>query len=223
LRGFNHWEDVEGALLRYLLTGPLHWLGVLDLAGPEADQQPAAFQLSSFADDLINERAPSIPVADHEGVQIRAKGEIRMPVNVPHKVRYQISRFCDWGPVRAESFVYTISPRSLSRAEGQGLRVAHLVSLLKLHADPIPPNILEALERWEKQGVQASIAEKTILRVGSPAVLKSLKKSKANRFLLEQIGPTAVVIQEGSEGKIQEVMVELVFLLDLENQTGSQI
>ncbi|MBK6432765.1 hypothetical protein [Candidatus Amarolinea dominans] len=31
LLGFEHWDEVEGALLRFLIAGPLHWLGALDI------------------------------------------------------------------------------------------------------------------------------------------------------------------------------------------------
>ena len=34
LTGFEHWDQVEGALLRFMIGGPLHWLGILDLALP---------------------------------------------------------------------------------------------------------------------------------------------------------------------------------------------
>ena len=217
IRGFNHWDDVEGELLKYLLTGPMHWLGLLDLGLIEEDGQPASFRFSVYAGDLFNMQVPSIAVRKPETVQIRSKGEIRMTMNVPHKTRYQVSRFCEWYPVKAEAYLYAISPASLSRAEKQGLRVAHLLSLLMNYAEAIPPNILAALERWEKQGVQSSVAQKTILRLGSPAVLKSLKKSKASRYILEQIGPTVVIIREGSEDKIAEVLVELGFFLELED------
>ena len=36
LRGFEHWEQVEGALLRFLFGGPLYWLSAIDLAEPSA-------------------------------------------------------------------------------------------------------------------------------------------------------------------------------------------
>lgn len=217
LRGFNHWDDVEGALLKYLLAGPMHWLGLLDLGLIEEDGQPASFRFSAYADNLINNQVPSLTGRNTEKVQIRSKGEIRMTTNVPHKTRYQVARFCDWHPVKAEAYLYAISPASLSRAEKQGLRVAHLLSLLKKYSEAIPPNILAALERWEKQGVQSSVAQKTILRLGSPAVLKSLKKSKASRYILEQLGPTVVIIREGSEDKIAEVLVELGFFLEFKD------
>src|SRR5690606_19238506 len=36
LKGFERWDDVEGALLRFLVRGPFSWLAVLDMAEPSA-------------------------------------------------------------------------------------------------------------------------------------------------------------------------------------------
>ncbi len=35
LRGFDHWDLVEGELIRFIVAGPLHWLGIVDLGLPE--------------------------------------------------------------------------------------------------------------------------------------------------------------------------------------------
>ncbi len=222
LKGFSHWDQIEGALLRYLITGPLHWFGFLDLGLAEEDSFPLAFKMSKYSRALIEGTPIPLTPRKAEEIQIRSKGEIRMTDNVPHKTRYQAARFCDWFPVKAEAYMYLITPGSLQKAEDQGLMIAHLLTLLKNNADEIPPNIQAALERWEKQGIQASISNKTILRLGSPAILKSLKRSKANRFILEQIGPTAVIVQPGSENKIAEALVELGVFLEVDDQAGSQ-
>jgi len=189
---------------------------------PEEEALPHAFRFSSYSKALITGTSLPLSPRKTEGIQVRAKGEIRMTENVPHKTRYQAARFCDWYPVKADAYLYAITPGSLLRAEEQGLRIKHLLTLLKANAGVIPPNILAALERWEKQGIQASISHKTILRLGSPAVLKALKRSKASRFILEQVGPTAVIVRPGSEDKIGEALVELGFFLEVDDQTGSQ-
>jgi hypothetical protein len=155
-------------------------------------------------------------------VQIRSQGEIRIPRDVPRRIRYQVARFCDWYPLKAEAYQYRISPDSLARAEAQGLRVAHLVSLLENHAEAIPPNIFKALQRWEGQGSQASIESKLVLRLGTPAVLKSLKKTRAERYILEQLGPTAVIIRPGSQQKVAQALLELGFFSDIDDQSASQ-
>lgn len=213
LAGFQYWDEVEGALLRYFLTGPLHWLGLIDLGTGEGNEQALAFRITPAFQTFAAGGEPDLDTGSPDPVQIRSQGEIRMTPAVPHKVRYQVARFCDWYPIKAEAYHYRISPASLVRAEEQGLRVAHLLSLLENHAEAIPPNILAALQRWEQQGTQASIESKLVMRVGSPAVLKSLQESRASRYIMEQLGPTAVVIQPGSQEKVAQVLMELGFFI----------
>jgi len=222
LTGFSSWDTVEGELIRYILTGPLHWLGLIDLAGAAEDSRHLAFRVGKLFQDFVDGIVPSLPTLKPDPIQIRSKGEIRVTMDVAHKVRYQIARFCEWGPYKADSYYYFITPASLTRAEKQGLKVSHLLSLLKNHTKAIPPNVMAALERWYKQGIQASISQKTIMRLGSPAVLKALKKSPAERYILEQLGPTVVIIKEGSEEKIAQALVELGYFVGIEDQTGSQ-
>lgn len=222
LSGFEHWDEIEGALLRFFLTGPMYWLGLIELARPKDKELPLAFRLTPLFKDLREGRRPSLPPRVPDQIQLRSQGEIRMTVDVPRKTRYQIARFADWHPLKADAYQYRLSPGSLKRAEGQGLRAPHLLSLLKNHTEAIPPNLLAALERWEKSGPQAVIEPRTVLRLGSPAILKALKKSRASRYILEQLGPTTVIIHPGTEEKIAQALMELGFFVDLKDQSGSQ-
>jgi hypothetical protein len=222
LSGFKHWDEIEGELLRFIITGPLHWLGLIDLGAPEEGGDPLAFRMTEFFEEFIDGQLPSLDSKDPDPVQIRSQGEIRMTPAVPQKVRYQIARFCDWAPYKADAYHYRISPESLARAEKQGLRVAHLLSLLENHTEVIPPNILAALQRWESKGTQTEIGHKLILRVGSPDVLVSLKETRAQRYIIEQLGPTAVVLRPGSQEKVSQALIELGFFSKFEDQSGTQ-
>ncbi|MFO8036307.1 MAG: hypothetical protein R6U57_06755 [Anaerolineales bacterium] len=216
LRGFEHWDDVEGTLLRYILTGPLHWLGVMDLASAKEEGQGpwTAFRISTYGQSLLADEAPDIPEPEPAPVHIRSKGWIRIPQTVPRKVRYQIARFCEWLPMKRDSYMYSLSPRSLRMAKEQELQMEHLLALLSKHAELVPPNLVKALQRWDQHGIQAAMEQETVLRVRSPAMLNAIQESRAVRYLREALGPTAVVIQEGSESKISEVLMEMGFLVD---------
>lgn len=216
LRGFERWDDVEGALLRYILTGPLHWLGAMDLASTkEGGQGPwTAFRISTYGQSLLADEVPDIPQREPAPVHIRSKGWIRIPQTVPRKVRYQIARFCEWLPMKRDSYMYSLSPGSLMKAKEQKLRIEHLLALLNTHAELVPPNLVKALQRWDQHGIQAAMEKETVLRLRSPAMLDAIKESRAKRYLRETLGPTAVVIQEGSESKISEVLMEMGFLVD---------
>lgn len=220
LRGFKYWDAVEGALLRYLISGPLHWLGVMDLASPEADNQAkwSAFRISDIGEKLLRNQEPPHPQPEPDAVQVRSKGLIRITKAVPRKVRYQVARFCEWRPLKKDAYVYVLTPSSLANAKRGSLEAAHLLTLLDKYADAVPPNVIKAIKRWDQRGVQAVLERETVLRLSSPAMLQALQKSKAQRFLREQLGPTAVVIQEGSEVKLIEALAEMGFLTDFLDQ-----
>ena len=216
LRGFEHWDDVEGAFLHYLITGPLHWLGMVDLASPggeEEDLPPASFRLSRWAADLFQEQEPDLSREVEEGIQVRSRGVIVVSRLVDRRVRYQIARLCDWLPIKAEAYRFRFSPSSLDRAKEQGLGVPHLLALLEKYARAVPLNLHGALSRWSDEGAQSVITTQVILRVHSPAVLEALKKSRAKRYLGDQIGPTTVIIQKGSEERVAGVLMEMGFMV----------
>lgn len=215
LRGFENWGKVEGALLRYLITGPFHWLGIVDIAKLRDDRKSpvTAFRFSSLCNALFADEPPSTLKAEKEQIIIRSNGEIDLSPTVPRAIRYQIARFCTWQPMKRERYYYKFTPASLERAEEQGLKAVYLITLLEGHAEVVPPNVIKALKRWRQQGVEASLQKETILRLSSPAMLQALKKSRASRFLHEQLGPAAVIIEEGTEKKITEVLVEMGFLV----------
>ncbi len=83
LMGFEHWDEVEGALLRYVLSGPLHWLGVTDLGFEEDPDSPAAFRLAETGLPLLG-LAPSPATAPAEGpVPSAVEGPVPSAVEGP--------------------------------------------------------------------------------------------------------------------------------------------
>ncbi len=219
LRGFSSWDDVDGALLRYLITGPLHWLGLLDLAGPAAGGQPTAFRFSAWAAALWHGAAPAGLPAEDGRLNILSNATVTVQALTARALRYQVARFCEWLDERGGEYRYRITPASLEHARQQGLKAGHLLTLLRRHAPAVPPALAQALERWEAQGVQVTIHPAVLLRVSSPEILAALRQSRAARFLREGLSPTAVLINPGSEEKVLLALAELGYLGEI--VTGS--
>jgi len=222
LRGFETWDSVEGAFLRFLICGPLHWLGYLDLAGNQEKTIFSAFALSEWAVFLQNEDVLPLPERTEDQIKVKSNGELQVTDRVPFKIRYQIARFCTWKTPKAGAYLYALTPESLERAEQQGLRTSHLISLLEGQAESIPPNIRKALQRWKEKGSQTSIFKEPVLRVSSPRIISQLQKGKSSRFLGQELGPTAVLIHEGSEEKVAQKLLELGYLAKIDYQIGDQ-
>ncbi len=213
LRGFGSWDAVDGALLRYLITGPLHWLGCVDLAGATPQSPPLAFRFSEWAHDLLNNRPPAGLESENGTLRVNSEGVVQVERNAPRSLRYQIARFCRWLPSDADSYRYQITAASLAHAHQQGLRSAHLIGLLRKGCpDPLPPTLLHAIERWQQSGVQVKIQQVSILRVENPAILAALRKTRLNRHIIEEISPTMVIIRDSARKAILAELTRLGYL-----------
>jgi hypothetical protein len=212
LRGFEHWDEVDGALIRYLVCGPLHWLGILDLAAPAEGVGPAAFHYSVWAVDLLAGRAPAGLEGEEAALVARSDARLSVPRLAPRALRYQVARFCTWDGEKDEHYLYRLTAGSLERARQAGLRPSHLLALLRRHAPSVPPSLARAIERWEERGTEARLEQVTVLRLRSPELLAALRGSRAARFLSEPLGPTTVIVKPGAWEKVLAILAEMGYL-----------
>jgi hypothetical protein len=209
LRGFENWDKVDGELIRFVIAGPLHWLGILDLAAPAPQSTISAFRFSPWSEDLLHGKEPPGLPAEEGKILIRSDARLNAPRLAPRALRYQIARFCEWDKETPEAYTYRLTPESLKRAKKQGLTVQHLLTLLHRHTDLIPPSLIKALERWEKHGSEARIENLVVLRLSSPETLQALRASHAARYLGDPLGPTVVAIKPGATDKILATLAEM--------------
>ena len=215
LRGFSSWENVDGALLNFIICGPLHWLGMVDLAAPQAGAAPAAFRFSQWSGLLWQGHSIAEPSAQAGRIKINRDGHIRISSQTARAARYQISRFCEWASLENDIYQYQITPASLGNAAKQDLKPAHLLAYLKRLPDVlIPPSLLKALKRWEQNGTQAALENVTLLRVDSPEMIAALQKSPAARYISEVLNPTTAIIQPGQIAKVRAALIEMGYLVD---------
>ena len=218
LRGFENWEAVDGRLVRFILTGPLHWLGILDLASTDSGQEVTAFRLSAWSHDLLNGKPPRGLHVEDEPIVVRSDARLGARRLVPRRVRYQVARFCEWVKETPDEYQYQISSASLVAARKQGLTVSQFLALLNRNAKAVPPSLVKALERWDKHGSEARLEKMVILRVTSEEVLQALRKSRAGRFLGEPLGPTTIAIKAGATQKVLSALAELGYLGEIREE-----
>ena len=210
LRGFSHWDQVDGALIKYFITHILHWLGQVDLCMAEGATEPTSFRITtqSIPSQIIS--------VENKKLHISSQGLISIPRLAPRVVRYQVSRFCEWDDPKEEVYRYRISTNSLTKAKEQGLKVEHLLALLSKHSDPgVPPTLIKALKRWEANGTEARVQTQVILKVSKPEVLEEMRKSRAAKFLGEVLSPTTVIVKSGAIQKVMEALAELGLLTEV--------
>jgi hypothetical protein len=204
LRGFEHWDEVEGRLLRFLFEGPMAWLGAVEL-GLDGASVVAVRKNAFFADFMAGSR-PRVhsPVVAEALAQVSPDGLIRAPTALPASLRYQIARFATWVEAGPDAYVYRLTPSALATAKTQGLSPAQVRTILeRASGQDLPPGLVTALARWGKRGPEGRIENMAVLETSDARVLRELQAERSTaRYLGEALGPTAVRVRADHLGPL---------------------
>ena len=152
LKGFDHWGQVEGALLRFLFSGPLYWLTAFDMAEPSAGDD-MLISLSPLGAAWLGHDTPAPDEIARQPLVVGDDYTIRIPFGTPLSDRFRVERFAQWQSSYPE-FVYQINQRSLQRAGAEGIPADKILDFLKQRARHVPDNVQAALLRLvEKKSV----------------------------------------------------------------------
>lgn len=225
LSGAAHWDQIDGALLRFWITGPLYWLGLTELGYLSEREHPDTFRLRHAIGDptnLAGQTTNGLP--SQTSVQINPQAEIRVSFDGSRVARYQIARIGEWLGIEDGRYVYRLSPRSLETAAEQGVTHEHILGLFEKFAKPpIPPSVLGALERWSHKGVEARLEKAILLRLKDAALVEELLAHKATaRYLDKRLGETTFKLNPQQASQLMDQAARLGILIDAELSTDDQ-
>ncbi len=218
LTGREHWDDVEGAYLVYLFSGPLHWLGIVDLAYASMDTTPIAFRLSPLANFLLDENASTPVLAPETSPKLLTDLTVVMPINCSRLLRYQVGRFTRIISNSINETRFQVTADSLTNAEKNGLKVEQFLQLLeKTLKTPLPPSFKRLAERWDQRHVEVKMERVTLLRVEDPTILKILTENpRTSRLIQETLSEKAILIDSAGLEVIKKVLLEAGILSQIE-------
>ena len=153
LRGFEHWEQVEGVLLRFLLNGPLYWLSAMDVAEPSAGDD-LLFSLSVWGARWLGHDSVLPNEARRPAIVVEEDFTVQLPPGTPLMDRFRVERFSSW-QASYPRFVYQINRRSLQRAADEGVPPDRILAFLKSRAGQVPQRVTAGLERFGEQPAAA--------------------------------------------------------------------
>ena len=210
IKGFENWQRVEGEYIRMMILKPMFWLGFIDLGKIPRDSHPSVFRKSKWFDTLVSGRELNYPTIQKKDFEIDKSGRVIFDRNFARDIRYQVARCCEWDIVRSQSYIYHFSPYAFARMEQQGLKIGQLIALITRYArKPVPRNILQALERWEKLGLEAEIKKIFILRVKTAAILDRLLDSNMKKYIHSRLDPKTAEISAESVPFIKAALIEM--------------
>jgi hypothetical protein len=224
LSGFESWDAVEGALIRYIISHPMAWLGFVDV---DSGSTPAAFRLTSAGAaflGLSKEKSEPNPGS----LSLRPDFTVLVPCACRYE-RFQLARIADWvssptaEPPEAETlFIYRLTPTSLARARQQGIPIARVLEFLSsaigfATPDASVPHFVEAaLTRWEARGCEAQLERVVLLRLRSEELMaQAISSPPIRRLIREQLGPTSALVQRSDWPRLVSLLGELGLLTDV--------
>lgn len=222
LGGFDHWDAVEGAMLRFILTGPLHWLGLAD-RGQHAGR--ALGRLNAYGRAFVSGgKWPALPDPEVAPV-LHDDGTLEVSRRLSRYDRFQIARFTEWLSA-GEPYRYRLSAAGLRRAAIQEIEPRHVRAFLSraLGSDSLPASVDALLTRWAQSAeADVTIETLTVMRTTSPQALDTiLEEPSLRRYLGARLGPEAVVVRPGQAVALQNALAAFGLLAEVIGPKGDE-
>ena len=215
LRGFDAWDAVEGELIRYVITGPLHWLGLVDLGSDDPEGSPCSFALTQAGAALLQDSDPP-RFAALGPVQLGEDAVLSIPRHRRYE-RFQLGRIADEIIAQeSDAFRYRLSPSSLGRARQQRIPLARIIGFL-LEAtgrETLPANLEAAIRGGYQENAPATLGQHWVLRVPDPQVLEVPAIAS---LITQQIAPGVVALRAEDQSQACQLLLENGILVDLDD------
>ncbi|MGH2536072.1 MAG: helicase-associated domain-containing protein [Candidatus Promineifilaceae bacterium] len=214
LSGFAHWDQVEGRLLRFLVNGPMSWLGLAE-AGPAAGGQ-TVFRLTERALAWLADR-PAPAAETPSPLIVQDDATVLAPPNAGRLQRFQLARVAEMRPAEpGQAHVYRLTPRSLAAAVEQGIDAGRVSAFLaEASGRELPAGVKRALERWAANGAEARLESLVVLRVSQTSILEKLRANPKTRPLLgEAVGDLVAAVRPQDVEPLRRAAAKLGLLLD---------
>jgi len=197
LRGFETWERVEGALIAYLLAGPLRALGLVRLGTEsEASPLPTSFSLTQEGRWLLGLSSTAPP---SQPSPLAVGDDFTITLNSGYLLldRFRVARFAlPLGAQPGPPWRYQIRRTSLAEAQKQGLTSERILAFLEqASGGTMPEKVTRALmhSAWP-QGVRV---RKARLLEASPQLSAQLRRQpQLAGYFVEVASPDILLVDE---------------------------
>ena len=213
LRGFDHWDDVEGVLLGELLGRWLVWLGILEI-----DAEKKIGRMTSRAVAWRNHT--SVGESGVAPVIVQPDATILVSRQASGYSRFQLARVAEMQPVEIDKpYQFRLTPNSLAHAQQQGIKAQRVLQFLTEITDGniLPATTRRAIERWAEYGTEGVLKSVVVLQVKTVAVLDTLFRNEKTRpYMGERLGELIATVPTEQWRTFQKMTAQLGLLLEVD-------
>jgi len=205
------WHLVEGGFIRTILSGPLAWLGIVDV---NEEEHPNAFLLAQGAGLAAHATLSEAIDPTWGRLVVQPNFDLVALAPVPERLLVDLDRFAE--RVRLEHIAqYRLSKSSVTRAVQLGLSAEAIYQIIEEAAGgTIPQNVHYSLQEWERQARRVELwRAATLLEVDDPALLDELFAApETSGLLLHRLAPTLAEVATGHLAHLQELLWQRDYL-----------
>jgi hypothetical protein len=215
LGGPGSWERLEGQVVRYVLSGPLYWLGVVEWgAGGERwdrlrlTERGRAWLLGE--EQALRDAPEPLCLDEDRNIQTTERSDLRLLWRLEPYLRLER---------RGPPSLYTLQRASFAAGLGGGGSLIELRELLEQGASqPLPLAIRLALERWGARAGRFRLRPAVLLLAEDANELAAVvERPELKPLLRERLGPTAALVAPARAGELAEALQHLGHLPELDS------
>jgi len=206
------WHLVEGGFIRAVISGPLHWLGLVDI---NDERNPTAFRLARSI--LLVASAESSGIAEvlpAGRMIVQPNFELVALAPVSEALLISLDRFAERTGLEHIA-QYRITKASVTRAIQLGLHAEDIQQALEqASAAEIPQNVQYSLVEWERQARRIELWQSaTLFEVDDAALLDALFADEETRSLLgRRLAPTLAEVPYQQLSALQDALWQRDYL-----------
>jgi hypothetical protein len=204
------WYLVEGGFIHAIITGPLHWLGLVNL---DADH-PDAFRMVPDLALITSETLLDMHEPGWGRLVVQPNFEVIALAPVSEALLLHLDRFAE--RIRLELIAqYRLTRASITHAIQSGLQVEMIQRILEQAAGgPIPQNVQYSLIEWERQARRIELWKGvTLLEVDDVTLLDQLLADVETRnFFGRRLAPQLVEVLTDQLTAVQELLWQRDYL-----------
>src|SRR6266568_3426833 len=204
------WYLVEGGFIRALISGTLHWLGLVNV---DADH-PDAFRLVPDFALITSETLLDIQELSWGRLVVQPNFEVIALAPVSEALLLNLDRFAE--RIRLELIAqYRLTKASVTHAIQSGLKAETIQHILEQAAGgSIPQNVQYSLIEWERQARRIELwGGVTLLEVDDAALLDQLLADAETRTLFgRRLAPLLLGVLTDKLPTVQEILWQRDYL-----------
>ncbi len=192
LTGFSNWNHVEGALLKFILEGPLTWQGVVSSGSNDG---AGAFKLTEFGARALGLTDKDLPEPRSAKFVVQGDFEVLVPIDAPMFARFQLEKMTErtkWDRIST----YRLTRESAMRLLRHNVTIDQLLKFLRrISRSPFPKNVEFTLREWYEKYGEITLRRAAVLHTRDQKLLTELRHHpELSTYIREVLSPTVALV-----------------------------